>query len=194
MKNTLILAAAIATLMASCGPNKSTTPKDNGMTKADASKEAPMGMVAYVEVDSLVTQLEMMKEAKAALEAKGKQAQQQLAAKQKAFENAYQAFENKMKSTGYSSQQEYENAQKNLQRMQEDGAKLEQSLGANLAQEQEAFNQRLRDSLQAYIKVLNADGRYSMILSKSGDNVLYADPSLDITNEVIKGMNKRYKK
>lgn len=194
MKKTLILSAAIIAIMSSCGPNKSTTPKDNGMTKAGQAKESVMGKVAYVEVDSLVTQLEMCKEAKAALEAKSKQAEQQLAAKQKALQNAYQAFENKMKSTGYASQQEYESAQKNLQRLQEEGAKLEQTLGTNLAKEQDAFNQRLRDSVQAYIKVLNADGRYSMILSKSGDNVLYADPSLDITDEVIKGMNKRYKK
>lgn len=194
MKKTLLLSAAIVALLASCGPNKSTTPKDNGMTKAADTKEAPMGKVAYVEVDSLVTQLEMCKEAKAELEAKGKQAEQQLASKQQAFQSAYQAFENKMKTTGYKSQQEYENAQKNLQRLQEDGAKLEQKLGENLAKEQDAFNQRLRDSLQSYIKILNADGRYSMILSKSGDNVLYADPSLDITDEVIKGMNKRYKK
>lgn len=194
MKKTLILSAAIIALMSSCGPNKSTTPKENGMAKAGDAKEAPMGKVAYVEVDSLVTQLDMCKEAKAALEAKGKNAEQQLAAKQQAFQSAYQSFENKMKTTGYSSQKEYENAQKNLQRIQEEGAKLEQRLGEDLAKEQEAFNQRLRDSLQSYIKILNADKRYSMILSKSGDNVLYADPSLDITEEVIKGMNKRYKK
>lgn len=194
MKKTLLLTAALVALITSCGPNKSTNPKEGGMAKAGDAKDAPMGKVAYVEVDSLVTQLDMCIEAKAALEAKGKQAEQQLASKQQAFQNAYQAFENKMKTTGYKSQQEYENAQKNLQRMQEEGAKLEQSLGENLAKEQDAFNQRLRDSLQSYIKVLNADGRYSMILSKSGDNVLYADPSLDITEEVIKGMNKRYKK
>lgn len=194
MKKTLLLTATLLALITSCGPNKSTNPKDNGMDKAGDAKDAPMGKVAYVEVDSLVTQLDMCIEAKAALEAKGQQAEQQLAAKQKAFQNAYQSFENKMKTTGYKSQQEYENAQKNLQRMQEDGAKLEQRLAEELAQEQDAFNQRLRDSLQSYIKTLNADKRYSMILSKSGDNVLYADPSLDITDEVIKGMNKRYKK
>ena len=33
-----------------------------------------------------------------------------------------------------------------------------------------------------------------MILSKSGDNILYADKSIDITNEIIAGLNKAYKK
>ena len=31
-----------------------------------------------------------------------------------------------------------------------------------------------------------------MILSKQGDNVLYANSELDITQEVVEGMNKRY--
>ena len=32
-----------------------------------------------------------------------------------------------------------------------------------------------------------------MIVSKTGDNVLYADPSVDITNDVVDGLNKIYK-
>jgi outer membrane protein len=32
-----------------------------------------------------------------------------------------------------------------------------------------------------------------MILSKAGDNVLYSDKSLDITKEVVAGLNKAYK-
>lgn len=191
MKKLMIICAAVA-LMASCGENKSTQPKDNGLVKAGEKTEA--GKIAYVEVDSLVTQLEMCREAKAALEAKGKQFEQTITAKTNAFQKAYQAFGQKMQTTGYGSQAEYEAAQKNLQRMQEEGAKLEQQYHEILAKEQDEFNQRLRDSVQAYIAVLNADHRYTMILSKSGDNVLYADPSLDITDEVIKGMNKRYKK
>lgn len=185
---------AVAALLVSCGENKSTTPKENGMPKAGEKTEIASGKIAYVEVDSLVTQLEMCKEAKAALEAKGKQAEQQIASKQKAFQQAYESFGKKMQSTGFASQAEYEAAQKNLQKMQEDGARLEQQLGGQLAKEQDEFNKRLHDSVQSYLKVFNADHRYSMILSKSGDNVLYADPALDITDEVIKGMNKRYKK
>ena len=32
-----------------------------------------------------------------------------------------------------------------------------------------------------------------MILSKAGDNILMADKKLDITQDVINGLNKRYK-
>ena len=32
-----------------------------------------------------------------------------------------------------------------------------------------------------------------MIISKQGDNVLYANDKLDITKEVVDGLNKRFK-
>ena len=38
------------------------------------------------------------------------------------------------------------------------------------------------------------DKKFSIILSKSGDNLLYADKAFDITSEVIAGLNKAYKK
>ena len=40
----------------------------------------------------------------------------------------------------------------------------------------------------------NKDKKYALILSKAGDNILYADKAYDITNEVIAGLNKAYKK
>ena len=33
-----------------------------------------------------------------------------------------------------------------------------------------------------------------MIFSKMGDNILYATPAMNITDEVVAGLNKRYKK
>lgn len=189
----IIMWAAAAVLCAACGGNKSTTPKENGLPKAGEKQEVA-SRIAYVEIDSLMTQLEMCKEAKQRLEAKSESYRKELDAKSASFQKAYAEFAQKMQSTGYASQAEYEAAQKKLQSMQENGAKLEQQYAEKLAIEQEEFNKSLRDSLKAYIDILNSDHKYTMILSKSGDNVLYADPSLDITNEVIKGMNKRYKK
>ena len=57
-----------------------------------------------------------------------------------------------------------------------------------------AYQETLRDSLKNFIDDFNKDGRYTMILSKSGDNILYADKQLDITDQVVAGLNKRYKK
>ena len=43
------------------------------------------------------------------------------------------------------------------------------------------------------LALYNKDKKYTLILSKAGDNILYADKAHDITNEVIAGLNKAYK-
>ena len=35
--------------------------------------------------------------------------------------------------------------------------------------------------------------KYDIILSKAGDNILFADKKYDITQDIINGLNKRYK-
>jgi len=59
--------------------------------------------------------------------------------------------------------------------------------------ETEKYNAALRDSLRHFLNEYNKDKKYSLILSKAGDNLLYADKAFDITNDVVAGLNKAYK-
>ena len=45
-----------------------------------------------------------------------------------------------------------------------------------------------------FLNAYNKDKKYDLILTKQGDNILYAAKRFDITNDVINGLNKRYKK
>ena len=56
------------------------------------------------------------------------------------------------------------------------------------------MNQEARDSIQAFLRSYNKTKKYDYVLVKAGDNMLIANPKMDITKEVIKGLNKRYKK
>ena len=59
--------------------------------------------------------------------------------------------------------------------------------------EQAKYNEEMRDSIQNFLKQYNKTKKYDFIMSKAGDNILLANPKYDITNEVVKGLNKRYK-
>ncbi|MDO5075086.1 MAG: OmpH family outer membrane protein [Bacteroidales bacterium] len=150
--------------------------------------------MAYVEVDSLLTQYTFCIEQKAALETKSKQYEAQLAGKMSQIQKAMADFQQKMQNGGFTSQEQAQAAQQRVQRMQEEAARLEQSLTKKMAAEQEKFNNTLRDSVRSFLNDYNKAMRYEMILSKQGDNLLYANPKLDITKAVIEGMNKRYNK
>jgi outer membrane protein len=90
-------------------------------------------------------------------------------------------------------QQQAEAVQASLQKQQGDLQNLQQRLGAEFQAETEKFNVALRDSLNHYLAQYNKAKKYTLILTKQGDNILYADKSYDITNDVIAGLNKAYK-
>lgn len=181
-------------LMNACSKNQSAQQiKSNGLPKANQSAKTQCD-VAIVDIDSLASQYEYCKEGQKQLEDKQKSYSQQLNAKGQALQNAMISFQKKLQSGEFTSQQQAEKEQANLQKQQQALQTYQQKIETELAQATEHYQQVLRDSLHSFIKDYNADGRYKLILSKSGDNVLYSDPTIDITSDVVAGLNKRYKK
>ena len=186
MKKTIIMALA-AIALASC---------NNQAPKVDekpASQNAPAELkIAFVEVDSIMTQYTYCKEKSAELEKKGNNIQKTLAQKQQALQNAAVKFQQDIQANKYT-QQQAEAVQAGLQKQNNDLQALNQRLSAEFQQETEKFNQELRKNIQQYLAEYNKDKKYSVIFSKQGDNILFADKAYDITNEVVAGLNKAYK-
>ena len=108
------------------------------------------------------------------------------------MQNAVANFQQKVQQNAYTREQA-EAVQAGLQKQQNDLAGLQQRLGNEFNAEQEKYNKALHDSIDHFLAVYNKDKKYSIILSKSGDNLLYADKAYDITDEIIAGLNKAYK-
>ncbi len=193
--NALMTAAVLnaALLMTACNNKQPQMNTPQSVAQVAASAEAAPRL-AYVEIDSLLTQYEFCIEQKQALESKSKSYEAQIAGKMAQMEKAYGEFQQKMQKGAFTSEEQARAAQQRIQKLQQEGAQLEQQLSKKMAADQERFNTTLRDSVRSFLNDYNKTQRYQMILSKQGDNVLYADSHLDITKEVIAGMNKRYKK
>ena len=57
------------------------------------------------------------------------------------------------------------------------------------------MNNQIADAIKTYIQKYNEEKKFAMILTcQAGQPVLVADPSLDITNEVLAGLNAEYVK
>jgi len=178
---------AVVSLMASC--NKQASKMDEAVDVEGASS----GMrLAYVEIDSVTTQYEFAKEKTAELEKKSANARNTIAQKTQQLESNVNNFQRKLQNNGFTSREQAENAQAALQREQNNLVALQQRLENELAQEQSKFLQALQDSLDSFLTIYNQDKKYDMIVNKAA--VLFADPKYDITQDVINGMNKRYKK
>ena len=192
MKKNIVFSVALVAVASLCltSCDKSTPKMDQ---KAEATQQAPStDKIAYVEVDSIMTQYNFCKEYSKILEQKGNNIQKTLANKQQALQAAAANFQQKVQQNAYTREQA-EAIQAGLQKQSNDLQALNQRLSGEFQTETEKYNKALHDSLQNYLAIYNKDKKYSLIFAKQGDNLLYADKRNDITNEVVAGLNKAYK-
>lgn len=190
-KKNLFCTVAVATMsafiMSSC--NKQDAKMDEKSPKTETKSEIK---IAYIEIDSIMTQYNFCKDYSKILEQKGQNIQKTIAQKGQALQNAAVKFQQDIQANKYTREQA-EAVQGNLQKQDNDLQMLQQRLGNEFQTETDKYNKALRDSIQNFLTKYNKDKKYTFILSKVGDNMLYADKSCDITEEVIAGLNKAYK-
>ena len=191
MKKNFVLVLMAAIAMVSC--NNQSPKMDEQPVEASSQNESGI-KIAYVEVDSLMTQFEFAKEKTKEIEKKSLNARNTLTQKGNQLQNAANNFQQKLQNNGFTSREQAESVQQSLQRQQNDLAALQARFESELANESQKFNNALRDSLNHFLEIYNKDKKYDMILAKSGDNILMANPKYDITQDVINGLNNRYKK
>lgn len=156
---------------------------------ASTTGAAPVAKIAYVDIDSLEAHYEFLKSRKEEFKARQSQMETEL-------QRSYQQMENdaaevrKKAQANTLTQPEYESAQKRLIQMQQSLEARKQALTDQLLKDQDTFNKDLKAKLDSFLADYNKDKHYDFILSYAGSGViLYANKQLNITNEVIKGMN-----
>lgn len=187
---TVSLSAVSVLLLAAC--NNSNPKMDEQPAKGQATETTGM-KIAYVEVDSLMSQYNFCKDFSKVLEKKSNNARNTLNQKGQQLQAAVNNFQQKINNNSFTSREQAESVQAAIQRQQADLQELQNRLGSELETETAKYNAALRDSLQNFLKDYNKTKKYDLILSKAGDNILLADKRYDITMDVINGLNKRYK-
>ncbi len=163
--------------------------------KAKSNKKvevAESALVAYVNIDSLTKNYKFFEDLRELLIQKQQNSELSLNRKAAAYEQEAMDFQEKIQKHLITQRQAEEMQQKLLSK-QQTILKLRETLGMQLAQDEAAMNKQLHDSINSFLAEYNQDGRFKLILSISmGQNLLYGDESLDITEEVISGLNQRY--
>ncbi len=188
MKKTFVFAVAAACVLASCNNQ---APKMDEKTQTAETAATDM-KIAYVEVDSIMSQYKFCKEYTKILEKKSQNIQNTINQKGQSLQAAAVKFQQDIQNNKYT-QQQAEAVNAGLQKQQADLQALQQRLGNEFQAETDKFNAALRDSIQHFLASYNANKKYALIISKAGDNILYADKTYDITADVINGLNKAYK-
>lgn len=189
MKKYLFLVMSIALSLASCSNNKEA---ENAETAQTAETEAANLRIAYVELDSLMSQYQLYKDYEEVLTRKGTDIQNTLAQKQRKLESSATAMQRKYENNGFQTRDELERAQQSLQQQEMELQQLAAKLNNEFNEEQARINQEARDSIQAFLKTYNQTKKYDYVMIKAGDNLLIANPKYNITKDIVTGLNKRY--
>ena len=190
----LLFAFAAAAMMVACGNNDSADTAEESAAEQTAAKDGEL-KIAFVLIDTLTSQYELYKEASDAFQQKQANAEATINAKGKSFASQVQEFQRKVQNNQLT-QQQFESEQARLQKVQQDIEALQARLSQSLQEEYAKELQSVTDTIQNFMKSYAKEKGYDFILCKSSgiDNVLYGNPKYDITNSVVKALNKRYAK
>ena len=183
-----LLALAVVFLFAQCTDNKGTS------TEASAPAVAGTNMkIAYVEVDSLLTKYRYWNDLNELMIQKEENIRTTLNEKAKDLDNDMREFQRKLENNGFASRERAEQENLRISQKQRDLQQLQEKLTNELQMENQKNSLQLRDSINSFLKIYNKDKGYSLIISNTGfDNLLYADPAFNITDEIVEGLNARY--
>ena len=199
----VILTAAVAALFVLFF---TVTPGAKKPAKQEIQASGELMPIAIINTDSILKHYTLAVEASEKLMNRYEESTVKLDTKAKSlqkevetFQRDVMDFQRKVEANAFLSRERAESEQAKLQKKeqqlmakQQDLENLRQKLSADFMEEQAALTQQLQDSVQAYLREYNADGRYHLVLN---DAVLMNKVAgYDITDEVIEALNARYKK
>ena len=199
----VILTAAVAALFVLFF---TVTPGAKKPAKQEIQASGELMPIAVINTDSILKHYTLAVEASEKLMNRYEESTVKLDTKAKSlqkevetFQHDVMDFQRKVEANAFLSRERAESEQAKLQKKeqqlmakQQDLENLRQKLSADFMEEQAALTQQLQDSVQAYLREYNADGRYHLVLN---DAVLMNKVAgYDITDEVIEALNARYKK
>ncbi len=162
---------------------------ENGTT---SSVDFPL---AYINTDSLLIKYDYAKLLKEKMIKKEESSRADFNEKAKVFQQDLREHQRKLQNNGYLSLDRAQKEEQRLAKANQDLQDLNKRLTNELMAEQNKINAELRDTLINYLKEYNKAKGYKVILSNTmGDNILYSEPGVDITDDIVKALNERYNK
>lgn len=159
---------------------------------SDSTLMAMPGINAvYVNGDSLLENYEYFKNAKKQFEAKTVRTEKEIEAKRSVLELE---FTNYQKMASSMSAEQRARTEESLMRKEQELRLFSENAANKLQEEQSKFNEELFDKVSKYLKEHSQEKSYKVVFNfTKGAGILYADDSLNITDEVLEGLNKAYR-
>lgn len=188
--NGVLLAAVIALYVLFFIDKKDEAAEDS-VTEVDLPEV--QGGIVYVDIDSVINRYDMYFDIQEDLQQKLKTSEAQFNSKQNALRKEYEDFQYKVER-GLLTRSEAEKLQQQLAVKEQELYQLQQQLQYQLAEEEQVAQRKVINAIMVYLESMEQAKDYQFILGATfGGNILYANDHLNITREVIEGLNNTYR-
>jgi outer membrane protein len=148
--------------------------------------------IAYINLDTLLVQMEMYKDLQAGLAKKQKELESNFGTKYKVFEKNVMDLQTKV-NKGLLTRAEAEQMNQQLAGDQTQLENLNATYTQQLQEEGIVSNRKVIDYIMVYLKDYTKDKNIRFVFSYTfGGNLLYMDGAFDITNDILAGVNQKY--
>ncbi|MBO9698908.1 MAG: OmpH family outer membrane protein [Sporocytophaga sp.] len=149
--------------------------------------------IVFFNYDSLTAKYEFFKKIQREMEAKARGIENELMRKEQKLQEDFEFYQ---KNAGAMTEQHREAKERELTTAQQELMALKENRSEQFANQQQELNKQLMDKLYGYFNKLSKENNFDYILTyqKGLPGVVYGTDSLDITKELIEGLNREYKK
>lgn len=157
--------------------------------------EVSAGSIVYIHLDSLLNEYDLFLDLQSDLTAKARIVEDDLNKKGRAFEKDVTNFQEKVQK-GLITRSQAETQQNQLATRQQELEQYAQQKQMELAEENQVMLNRVLDAIKSYLADYRVLNNYDMILTtdNSSNTVIEAGKFLDVTKDVVDGLNREYAK
>lgn len=197
----IAMSAVVAFGAVSCNQTKSSENTEASATEA-AEACAPKGAIVYIDMTRVMAEYDMANDLRAVVETKVSEIQAEITRRETNLANAVAKYQDKAQK-GLMTRSVAEVEAEKLQKQEIEFTNYANQKNNEINEELLVMNNQINDAIVTFVQKYNAEKKYGMILLSQGDvegdgvvtlaaPVLTADPSLDITDEVLAGLNEEY--
>ena len=196
MKNTSLVLSIIALIAAVVFGILSLT-KDGKTQEVPAEGEATevaacKGDIVYIDLDRILLEYDMANDLRSVVETKVQNIQAEVNRKGKKLESDIKAFQEKL-DKGLMVRSVAEVQGQKLQQQEAEFNNYAAQKQAEIQEEQVVMMNQLADAIKTFLDKYNEEKQYAMIITNNGGApVITADQTLNITEDVLAGLNEEY--
>jgi len=177
-----------AGLLTNCNKDKNTDNNTANTANGNSFK------VAIVKTDTLAEVYEYYNDLQTSLMLEQQDKEADLNARYKSLQTKFLKVQRDAQNrmiTPTSAQKKQQQLALEQQKLQQD----QQNYQSDMMDKSQKLTLQILDSIKNYLKIYNEDYHFDLILTSDtlGSNILLSDKSMDITPDIIKGLNKRYR-